>query len=161
MLLAESPDGVRWSAANLTAPSGVPGCTNCVARDGTAEFGVVYDDSAHAPPSERLKMLWGNTTISVSADGLSWRPMGRWTATSIDPGISVFRNPLNEDEVVVTSRPQALRKTAGRHAGYHSAVGWDALASENNTQALPLDSMYSPTDQFYGLPSFGVSVPID
>lgn len=70
-----------------------------------------------------------------------------------DPGISVFRNPLNPEEVVVTSRPQSLRPH-GRHAGFHSGLGWASLAAEENQPILPLDELYEDTDQFYGLPSF-------
>ena len=54
-----------------------------------------------------------------------------------DAGVSVYRDPLNPEELVVTARPQGLRRTDGRHAGYHSGLGWTGLAKGLNTRALP------------------------
>lgn len=85
---------------------------------------------------------------------LSWWPWGKWTSKTIDPGYSVFRNPLDTTEVVVTARPQALRDSSGRHAGFHSSTGWQGLASSLNQRALPLDELFETDDQIYGLPSF-------
>ena len=50
-------------------------------------------------------MLWGNGSISVGpAHGTSWLANWKnWTSRSIDPGISVFRNPRGPAELVVTA----------------------------------------------------------
>lgn len=45
---------------------------------------------------------------------------------------------------------QSLRKTDGRHAGFHAATTWDALGAQLNVQALPLDNLYTPTAEMYG-----------
>jgi len=117
-LVADSADGVHWQPAQLKDPKVVDGAPvpNAANVDGGGEFSVVYDDEKHAKtPAERLKMLWGNATISSSADGEQWHAFGRWTSTAIDPGISLYRNPLDEEELVVTSRPQALRHSDGTY----------------------------------------------
>ena len=164
-LMAQSNDAVRWFPASTNNVSNVTrrlcgppleNVSNCVTADGNQEFSVVYDDTLHTTDaSKRLKLLWfGNCTTSVSdGSGQHWRAIGRWTAASID-GAWVYRNPLNTEEIVITGRPQSLRKLQGRHAGYHAAIGWEALATGNITRALPLDELYTPTDQVYGLPSF-------
>lgn len=83
-----------------------PQASNCVAGD-TPELSVIYDDGEFAPPSERLKGLLSNTSITVSADGISWRPWTQWTSETVDPGYSVYRNPINTSEIVVTARQVA------------------------------------------------------
>ena len=157
-LMAESNDGVSWTPAAMGGRCAqLPEVSNCVMVDGHEEFSVVFDDALHSPPSERLKLLFfGNCSTYVSSDGDEWRPFGRWTASTID-GAWVHRNPLRPEEIVVTGRPQSLRHEQGRHAGYHAAVGWAALAHGNISRALPLDELYTPSDQIYGLPSFDVS----
>jgi hypothetical protein len=154
-LMAESVDGVSWTPAAMGGLCAqLPHVSNCVMVDGHEEFSVVFDDALHAPPSERLKLLFfGNCSTFVSSDGDRWRPFGRWTASTID-GAWVHRNPLRPAEIVVTGRPQSLRHAEGRHAGYHAALGWAALAHGNISRALPLDELYTPSDQIYGLPSF-------
>ena len=71
--------------------------SNCVLKNGGAEFSVVYDDAAHtAKPEDRLKCLWGGKNITASGDdGETWHPFGEWTSESIDPGVSVYRDPWN------------------------------------------------------------------
>ena len=61
-------------------------------------------------------------------------PFGRWTDKYIDLGISLYRNPLDAEELVVTARPQALRRADGRHASHHVERSWAELASKPNTQ---------------------------
>ena len=63
--------------------------------------------------------------------------------------MSVFRNPSDPEQIVVTARPQALRHADGRHAGYHSGRGWDGLGKGVNDRALPLDEVYTPTNEPY------------
>ena len=154
MLMAESRDAITWRPATLqrSAHAAVP---NAVLNDAGNEFSVVYDDAAHvgAGSPERLKCLWGNATVSVSADGVAWRPFCKWSSKGVDPGTSVFRNPLDTDEIVITARPQEMRR-AGRHMGTHAARTWAALGLAENSQMLPLDETYSVYDQQYGLPSF-------
>ena len=154
MLMAESRDAITWRPATLqrSAHAAVP---NAVLNDAGNEFSFVYDDAAHvaAGSSERLKCLWGNATVSVSADGVTWRPFCKWSSKGVDPGTSVFRNPLDTDEIVITARPQEMRR-AGRHMGTHAARSWAALGLAENSQMLPLDETYSVYDQQYGLPSF-------
>eukprot|EP01047_Picozoa_sp_COSAG01_P127071 COSAG01_NODE_56296_length_319_cov_0.936364_1_plen_65_part_10 len=60
-------------------------------------------------------------SVYSSADGLSWNErFGVWSAKNVDPGFAVFRNPLNHSEVVVTARPQGMRRSGGgRHAGFN------------------------------------------
>eukprot|EP01047_Picozoa_sp_COSAG01_P022736 COSAG01_NODE_1361_length_10566_cov_2.658674_2_plen_427_part_00 len=157
VLLAESDDAVHWRPAELPGCPGVP-AKNCVYLD-AGELSFVFDDSATAPPQERLKAMSDlPPRISVSADGLRWRPWGNWTSQETDPGYSVFRNPVNSSEVVVTARPQALRSGAGplsgRHAGFHWSKGWAGLRQNLNQRALPLDDLFEEEDQIYGLPSF-------
>ena len=51
---------------------------NCVAADGSEEFSVVFDDASADPPTlpeERLKLLWGNGSISIASESGE-----RWTA---------------------------------------------------------------------------------
>ena len=149
-LLADSPDGINWSPAKVSPPAaacaglGVP---NCVLKNGGNEFSVVYDDGPYtASATDRLKCLWDTKNITASPDGESWHQFGEWTAQSVDPDISVFRNPLDISELVVTARPQALRRSSGRHAGYHSGAGWAELAKGLNERALPLDNVFTKTD---------------
>lgn len=159
ILAADSTNGVIWTPAVLKWPASVDGVEipNAASpADGSDEFSVAFDDREFvSDPSERIKLLWGNGSYSISTDGERWRVGGRWTNESIDPGISVYRNPLDTAELVVTARPQALRRThKGRHAGFHYGRGWAALATEANRPALPLDMVFSPDDQVYGVPSF-------
>lgn len=76
------------------------------------------------------------------------------TSEAIDPGVSVYRDPWNPAELVITARPQGMRHTDGRHAGYHSGVGWAGLTKSVNERALPLDNVFTKTNEPYGLPSF-------
>lgn len=164
MLMAESADGVAWAPAAVTAQrcgGAAAAVRNCVHDDAGAEFSVVYDDGSALPPppaGERLKLLWANGTVSVADEsGERWTPnWRRWTSAAIDPGLSVFRNPLDAAELVVTARPQSLRKSDGRHAGFHGGGdrGWAGLGAAQNAPALPLDRLTTHTDQSYGLPSF-------
>ena len=153
-LLADSRDGVTWAPARARSPAF--NVSNCVLWDNVSTFSFVYDDGAHAgvKNANRLKCLRGDDTIIASEDGESWHHFGRWTSAPIDPGFSVYRNPLDPDELVVTARPQALRWASGRHAGYHAAAGWSGLAKESNERAWPLDSLFRVTSQAYGLASF-------
>eukprot|EP01043_Picozoa_sp_COSAG02_P044579 COSAG02_NODE_3995_length_5939_cov_3.184621_1_plen_485_part_00 len=153
-LLADSPDAISWTPASVKNP--VYNVSNCVLKNGGAEFSVVYDDATYtAKPQDRLKCLWGGDTITASGDeGETWHSFGKWTSEPIDPGVSVYRDPWKPDELVVTARPQGLRRTDGRHAGYHSGIGWDGLANSVNTRALPLDNVFTRTNEPYGLPSF-------
>eukprot|EP01052_Picozoa_sp_SAG31_P015877 SAG31_NODE_1034_length_10228_cov_89.107316_2_plen_109_part_00 len=51
-LLADSPDAISWAPAKVKAP--VFNVSNCVLKNGGAEFSVVYDDAAHtAAPKDR------------------------------------------------------------------------------------------------------------
>ena len=64
---------------------------------------------------------------------------------------------VNDTEVVVTGRPQNLRKTSGRHAGVNWGKGWSVgggLGEKLFEQALPLDNLFGSYKQIYGLPSF-------
>ena len=153
-LLADSADAVNWAPAKLANP--VFNVSNCVLHNAGNEFSVVYDDSEHAAsPADRLKCLWSGNKITASGDdGATWHQFGEWTSEPIDPGVSVFRSPADPSLVVVTARPQGLRHTDGRHAGYHSGLGWAGLAKDVNRRALPLDDVFTKTDEPYGLPSF-------
>ena len=145
---------MNWASAKLKHPKVVDGAAvgNAAVVDGGAEFSVVYDDGAFASnPAERLKMLWGNASVSSSGNGEDWVPFGRWTNTSIDPGISLYRNPLDTEELVVTARPQALRRADGRHAGYHVGRSWAELASKPNTQVTRLTVLTHCCRHFCGL----------
>lgn len=157
-LLADSIDGVNWKPAKLAKPK--YNVSNCVLVNGGSEFSVVYDDAAHADgDGSRLKCLWGGDKITASGDdGESWREFGQWTSQSIDPGISVYRNPLNTAEIVVTARPQGLRHTDGRHAGFHYGVGWAGLATQVNQRALPLDEVFTKTNEPYQRAPFPLSI---
>eukprot|EP00947_MAST-08B_sp_MAST-8B-sp1_P004151 g4151.t1 len=160
MLMAVSEDAVHWRPASGLGCEGVdPSVTNCVYNMGSVELSNIYDDAngPGVPADERLKALLSNNTISASSDGgLSWRPLGKWSSSGVDPGYSAYRNPLDRSEIVVTGRPQALRRTSGRHAGFHVATSWSGLAAESNHRALPLDDLFLVDDQIYGLPSFPV-----
>ena len=163
MLMAISDDAIHWRAAkvpgNPCRTQGIADAPNCVAVSGLDEFSFVFDDQMYVAAEdskERLKLLWANGSISISNDqGHSWHSnWANWTSEGVDPGISIFRNPLRSSELVVTSRPQNLRETSGRHAGYHSGMSWKDLGSKTNRRALPVDTLYSSTKQIYGLPSF-------
>ena len=66
-LLADSTDAIHWSPATVKHP--VYNVSNCVLKNGGAEFSVVYDDAAYtAKPEDRLKCLWGGDTITASGD---------------------------------------------------------------------------------------------
>jgi hypothetical protein len=153
-LLADSPDGVHWAPSEAKTPA--YNVSNCVLWDNVSTFSFVFDDGARsARPKDRLKCLRGDATIIASGDdGETWHNFGQWTSEPIDPGMSVFRNPLNPEELVVNARPQALRWTSGRHAGFHSAIGWTALGKKVNDRACPLDNTFNLTSQPYGLASF-------
>jgi hypothetical protein len=152
-LLADSPDGVHWAPAKALTPA--YNVSNCVLWDNVSTFSFVYDDGPRSPKrADRLKCLRGDDTIIASEDGQSWHALGQWTAAPIDPGFSLFRNPLNSDELVVTGRLQALRWTSGRHAGWHAAGSWADLAKAANKPAYPLDDLFTVTSQPYGLTSF-------
>eukprot|EP01052_Picozoa_sp_SAG31_P015878 SAG31_NODE_1034_length_10228_cov_89.107316_3_plen_203_part_00 len=115
----------------------------------------MYSTNRESVCINRLKCLWGGDTISASGDeGETWHPFGKWTSEPIDPGVSVYRDPWKPEELVVTARPQGLRHTDGRHAGFHSGVGWAGLAKSVNRRALPLDNVFTRTNEPYGLPSF-------
>jgi hypothetical protein len=153
-LLADSVDAVHWSPARPATPS--YNVSNCVLVNGANEFSVVYDDARYtASAADRLKCLWGGDKITASGDdGESWHEFGQWTSQPIDPGVSVYRNPLDPAQIVVTARPQALRRTDGRHAGFHAGLGWASLGTQLNQRALPLDEVFTKTNEPYGLPSF-------
>ena len=154
-LLADSEDAIHWVPTTLAVPA-YNNVSNAALVNGLEEFSVVFDDADHTiAASDRLKCLWANTSVTSSGDdGETWHAFGRWTSEKIDPGISVCRNPANPAELVVTARPQALRKEDGRHAGFHTGMGWSDLAKAVNRRALPLDNVFTKTDQPYGLPSF-------
>jgi hypothetical protein len=148
-LLAESIDGVAWHRA---PGQGILNVSNAIHDANNGEFSVVYDDPLG--PSAHLKMLTGPGPVLLSTDdGQHWIPNGTWTSKGIDPGIGLYRNPLNQTELVVTARPQSLRH-GGRHAGYHTGGSWAALGLLENAQALPIDSIYENADQMYGMPMF-------
>jgi hypothetical protein len=118
------------------------------------------------PASQRLKALMKEgASVYSSPDGLSWNErFGVWSAKNVDPGFAVFRNPLNHSEVVVTARPQGMRRSGGgRHVGFNAGLGWKGLRVGGLpgeppggllNQALPLDNLYDNDVQSYGLPSF-------
>jgi hypothetical protein len=175
VLAADSLDGVHFSPANLSLPppsswladkihTNFTWPTNAVWGP-TAGLSFVLDDGCglwrDCPSEERLKALVkeGATIHALSADGLSgWtRPFAKWSKQQVDPGCATYRNPLNDSEVIVTGRPQNLRKTSGRHAGVNWGRGWavdGGLGEKLFEQALPLDKLFGSYKQIYGLPSF-------
>lgn len=170
LLSADSEDGIHWAPTKLPtpAPSGWP--DNAVLRLGDLEVGIVYDDWHAIEPDDRLKAIVTNTSILVSADGLSWRPMTvtngttttpvKWEKSPMDPGFGVFRRrPEYGGGIAITSRPPALRKN-GRHAGIHIADSWADLGSADAHVNLPLDNLYAHTDQIYGLAAFEYPGPL-
>lgn len=104
--MAVSNDAIHWKPAEFSGPTPY-GLRHAFLANGATEFSVVYDDTVFASdPNNRYKMLLDNATVSASGDGVHWHPFGRWTNETIDPGISMYRNPNNREEIVVTSRPQ-------------------------------------------------------
>ena len=176
VLAADSLDGVHFSAANLSLPppqswladknhANFTWPTNAVWGP-TAGLSFVLDDGCglwrnDCPGEQRLKALVKEsaTIHALSADGLKgWtKPFAKWSKQQVDPGCACFRNPLNDSEVIVTGRPQNLRKTSGRHAGVNWGLGWSVdggLGEKLFEPALPLDKLFGSYKQIYGLPSF-------
>ena len=125
VLAAESADGVVFRPAKLSRPAPKDWPSKTAFWPPNAVFGpiwglsFVYDDAASGcEPGQRLKaLLKKGASVSVSADGLNWTSnFAKWSSEQVDPSFSVFRNPVNSSELVVTARPQELR-ASGRHAG--------------------------------------------
>jgi hypothetical protein len=153
--LAESADGVAW--APVAVPSAPPGAPPGALFE-SSEVGAVVDDAGGAGvgPGERYKLLRPDKTIQVSDDARKWlRWRYNWTAAAVDPGFHALRPARGGAAVIVTARPQALRKL-GRHAGVIAAAdGWAGLGAQLAAATQPLDSLlYRFTDQIYGLPAF-------
>ena len=175
MAAADSLDGVHFSPANLSLLPPAGWLADRVHTNftwpanavwGPTELAFVLDDGcglwrSSCGSDERLKAFVkeGAAIHALSADGLNgWtKPFATWSKQSVDPGVSALRNPLNDTEIVVTGRPQGLRKSSGRHAGVNWGRGWSVsggLGEKLFSPALPLDNLFGPYKQIYGFPSF-------
>lgn len=130
--LVTSTDGVTWTRPTFDVVAG----TNVVNTD-NRDSSTVWLDLAEPDPAQRYKMsAWYDhaLTLSVSADGIHWKPIAR-TGKAGDRS-TFFYNPFRKVWVFSVRADQFVSSISGRYRRYWESPTFAAARDWNQTDTV-------------------------